>query len=77
MIDEPLPGSTDVAAVAVAARAVRLGAVEGVVAGELVAHLVRDVVDGEEVADRGREAGAALRLAVAADDAEAARCRRR
>ena len=62
MIDEPEPGSTEVAAVAVAARAVELRAVEGVVAGELVAHLVRHVVDGVEVADRRREAGAALAL---------------
>ena len=64
------------AAVAIPAAAVRLGAVEGVVAGELVPHLVRDVVDGEEVADRGREAGAALRLAVAADDGRGSRSRR-
>jgi len=41
-----------------------------VVAGELVAHLVRHVVDGHEVADRGRQAGAAPRLRAAADDAE-------
>ena len=52
------------------AAAVRLRAVERVVAAELVAHLVRDVVDGEEVADRRREAGAAARLAVSADGVE-------
>ena len=49
----------------------RCGAVEGVVAAELVAHLVRDVVDGEEVALRLGQAGAAAALVVAADDAEA------
>ena len=70
MIDEPLPGSTDVDGVAVAARAVELVAVERVVAAELVAHLVRHVVDGVEVADRRRDARAAARLVRAADDAE-------
>ena len=62
MIDEPLPGSTEVPALRLPAEQL-LGAVERVVAGELVAHLVGDVVDREEVADRRRDAGAALRLA--------------
>ena len=57
----PEPGSTEVGAVAVAAGAVALGAVEGVVATHLVAHLVGDVVDRVDVADRLREAGAAAR----------------
>ena len=35
-----------------------------------MAHLVGDVVDGEEVTDRGRETSAATRLVRAADDAE-------
>ena len=56
--------------VAVAAGAVQLRPVERVVAAELVAHLVGDVVDRVEVADRRRDAGAALRLGRAADDAE-------
>ena len=56
--------------IAVAARAVELVAVERVVAAELVAHLVCDVVDRVEVADRGRDARAAARLVRAADDAE-------
>ena len=51
----------------VAAGAVRLGAVEGVRAAELVTHLVGDVVDGEEVALGRGQAGAAAGLAVAAD----------
>ena len=50
------------AAVAVAATAVGQGAVEGVVAAELVAHLVGDVVDGEEVALRLGQPGAAASL---------------
>ena len=52
---------------AVAARAVELGAVEGVRPAELVAHLVRHVVDGVEVALRSGETGAAVRLVVGAD----------
>ena len=56
--------------VAVAAGAVELVAVERVVAAELVAHLVRDVVDRVEVSDRGRDARAAACLVRAADDAE-------
>ena len=57
--------------VAVPARAVELVAVERVVSGELVPELVCHVVDGEEVADRGRKAGAARSLVLAPDDAEA------
>ena len=56
--------------VSVAAGAVELVAVERVVARELVAHLVGDVVDGEEVADRCRDTRAATRLVRAADHAE-------
>ena len=57
MIEEPLPGSTDGAALL--PPQFDCVAVERVVAAELVAHLVGHVVHGEEVADRGREAGAA------------------
>ena len=56
---------------AAVARAVELGAVEGVRAAELVADLVRDVVDGEVVALRRGQTGAAAGLAVTADHAEA------
>ena len=59
-----------VRAAAVAA-AVGQRAVEGVVAVELMTHLVGHVVDGEVVADRRGQAGAAARLVAAADDAEA------
>ena len=72
MTDVPLPGSTVVAPVArlLVAQLDRC-AVERVVAAELVAHLVGDVVDGEEVADRVGEAGAAAPLDAPADDADA------
>ena len=60
MIDVPEPGSTDVPRFAVAARAVPLVAVEGVVARELVAHLVGDVVDRVGVTDGVGDSGASL-----------------
>ena len=69
MTDWPLPGSTEVPA-ARFPPAVELVAVERVVAGELVSHLVGDVVDGEEVAGRSRETRASGGLGRAADDAE-------
>ena len=56
------PGS---AGVAVAAPARAGAAIEGVVAAELVAHLVRHVVDIERVADGGARAGQAARFLVA------------
>ncbi len=55
---------------AVPAGAVQLVAVEGVVARKLVAHLVGDVVDRVQVADRSRDARAAAGLVRAAHDAE-------
>ena len=59
-----------VVGVAVAARAVAQRAVEGVVAGVLVAEFVRDEVDRPDVA-RGRvDTGAAASLAVQADGAQ-------
>ena len=63
-------GLDRVGGAAVAAGAVELVAVEGVIAAELVAHLVRHVVHGVEVADRRRDAGAAASLIRAADDPE-------
>ena len=56
--------------VAVAARAVELVAVEGMVAAELVAHLMRHVVYGVEVTGRRRDAGAAASLVRAAHDSQ-------
>ncbi len=53
------------------ATTVELVAVEGVVATELVTHLVGDVVDRHEVTLGLRQAGAATGLAVTADDTEA------
>ena len=66
MIEEPEPTSTELAPLRLP-RAAAQDAVEGVRRGELVAHLVRHVVDGEVVADRGGQAGAAARLVVVAD----------
>ncbi|MDX6720410.1 MAG: hypothetical protein QOJ63_2664 [Solirubrobacteraceae bacterium] len=52
------------------ADAAALDAVEGVVGRQLMAHLVRHVVDGEQVADRLRDAGAAAGLEVVAGHAD-------
>ena len=71
MIDEPLPGSTELAALRLPPEQFDCVPLNVWLPGELVADLVRHVVDGEEVPDRRREAGAALRLVVPADDAEA------
>ena len=61
MIDDPLPGSTDSDSVPVQL-AVLHDPVEGVRREELMADLVRHVVDGERVADRRIDSRAAPRL---------------
>jgi hypothetical protein len=65
------PGLDRCPAVAVATRAVELVAIECVIAGVFVAHLVRHVIDGVVVTVGLRYTRAALRLVVAAYDTQA------